>query len=453
MGNKRSWIHVALGLLLLLWITACTGGTAQEAVPEPKPQTQTEEQSEPKEEAPVKTFPEDPVELLVATPWGEDYFNSRIGNYMKEKLPHIQVKHVDWNGTVENMQELNASQIVPDIVLAFSGQEPLEELEMVYPLDDMVKDYGVDLSQIDPAILAQVRSRDQQGRLVGIPQEMGVIGLHYNKEIFDLFGVEYPSDHMTWDEAIEMAKKMTAERNGVHYRGLEFGSYTFPLKQLSVTLTDPDTGEVLLSKHPEFTQYMELLKKIYSIPGMYDENVSGFSDKTVAMHVDWHGYLTWFGGNDEEAKEFQQDMDIVPVPTFPGQENTAPTPNTQIFAINAFSKHKEAAFQWILESISPEYQATLARAGTPSVITGDKTINEQFAQDNIRYEGKNINAFFQYPFTPPPAKSSPWDPYVKLDDAVKEFLQSDMDIQQFLRTQTEKAEKAIQEAKSSKGKS
>ncbi len=163
MGNKRSWIHVALGLLLLLWITACTGGTAQEAVPEPKPQTQTEEQSEPKEEAPVKTFPEDPVELLVATPWGEDYFNSRIGNYMKEKLPHIQVKHVDWNGTVENMQELNASQIVPDIVLAFSGQEPLEELEMVYPLDDMVKDYGVDLSQIDPAILAQVRSRDQQG--------------------------------------------------------------------------------------------------------------------------------------------------------------------------------------------------------------------------------------------------------------------------------------------------
>jgi hypothetical protein len=42
---------------------------------------------------------------------------------------------------------------------------------------------------------------------------------------------------------------------------------------------------------------------------------------------------------------------------------------------------------------------------------------------------------------------------VKLDDAVKEFLQSDMDIQQFLRTQTEKAEKAIQEAKSSKGES
>lgn len=73
-------------------------------------------------------------------------------------------------------------------------------------------------------------------------------------------GVEYPTDHMTWDEAIELAGQLTAERNGVQYRGLEMGSCTFPLKQLSVTLTDPKTGNVQLTEKPEFTQYMELLK-------------------------------------------------------------------------------------------------------------------------------------------------------------------------------------------------
>lgn len=452
MGRKRfrlAWIS----LLVLLILTACSGGANSESAVETEPKTQVEVEhpTEADEQQPVKTFSSEPVELLVATPWGEEYFNSRIGDVMREKLPHIQVTHVDWNGTIEQMQEHNASQIVPDIVLAFTGQAPLEELEMVFPLDEMIKEYGVDLSTIDPAIIAQVRSRDKQGRLIGIPQEMGVIGLHYNKEIFDLFGVEYPTDHMTWDEAIELAGQLTAERNGVQYRGLEMGSYTFPLKQLSVTLTDPKTGNVQLTEEPEFTQYMELLKKLYSIPGMYDENTYGFSDKTVAMHIDWHGYLTWFGGNDEEAQEFQQEMDIVPVPTFSGKEGLAPTPNTQIFAINAFSEHKKAAFQWILESISPDYQLKLAKSGTPSVITGDKSINEQFAQDNIRFIGKNINAFFQYPFTPPPAKISPWDSYVKLEDGIKTFLQSDMDIQSFLRALQEESQKAIREAQSANG--
>ncbi|WP_195572341.1 ABC transporter substrate-binding protein [Paenibacillus sp. 1001270B_150601_E10] len=448
---RKRVILFLLSLMLLFIVSACSSGGTPEAQPAPTQESQTKEEAKPEEQAPAKTFSNEPAELLVATPWGEEYFNTRIGDYMREKLPHIQVTHVDWNGTVEKMQELNASQTVPDIVLAYTGQAPLEELEMVYPLDDMIKEYGIDLSTVDPAIVAQVQSRDKEGRLIGIPQEMGVIGLHYNKEIFDLFGVEYPSDDMTWDEAIELAKQLTAERNGIKYRGLELGSYSFPLKQLSVTYTDPDTGEVQLTKKAEFVQYMELMKKLYSIPGMYDENMSGFSEKTVAMHIDWHGYLTWFGGNDEEAKEFQQEMDIVPVPTFPGKELTAPTPNTQIFTINAFSEHKEAAFQWILESISPEYQSILAKAGTPSVLTGDKTINEQFAQDNIRYEGKNIAAFFQYPFTPPPAKSSPWDSYVKLDDGMKEFLQSDMDIQVFLRKLEEESQKAIQEAKSASG--
>lgn len=448
---RKRVILVLLSLMLLFIVSACSSEGTPEAQPAPTQESQTKEEAKPEEQAPAKTFSNEPAELIVATPWGEEYFNTRIGDYMREKLPHIQVTHVDWNGTVEKMQEHNASQTVPDIVLAYTGQAPLEELEMVYPLDDMIKEYGIDLSTVDPAIVAQVRSRDKEGRLIGIPQEMGVIGLHYNKEIFDLFGVEYPSDDMTWDEAIELAKQLTAERNGIKYRGLELGSYSFPLKQLSVTYTDPDTGEVLLTKKAEFVQYMELMKKLYSIPGMYDENMSGFSDKSVAMHIDWHGYLTWFGGSDEEAKEFQQEMDIVPVPTFPGKEQTAPTPNTQIFTINAFSEHKEAAFQWILESISPEYQSILAKAGTPSVLTGDKTINEQFAQDNIRFEGKNITAFFQYPFTPPPAKSSPWDSYVKLDDGMKEFLQSDMDIQVFLRKLEEESQKAIQEAKSASG--
>ncbi|MCM3338202.1 hypothetical protein M3650_06015 [Paenibacillus sp. MER TA 81-3] len=123
---------------------------------------------------------------------------------------------------------------------------------------------------------------------------------------------------------------------------------------------------------------------------------------------------------------FQKNMDIVPTVDWPGMEQTAPTPNTQIFTINQFNEKKEAAFQWIMASVSLEYQQTLARAGTPSVITGDKSINAQFAADNKRYEGKNIATYFQCQFAPPPARESVWDSYVKLYDKLPEFAKSDM---------------------------
>ena len=62
----------------------------------------------------------------------------------------MTVEHVDWNGTAENMQELSAQGIVPDIVLGYTGQAPFEELEMVFGLDDMIAEYGVDLSGVNP---------------------------------------------------------------------------------------------------------------------------------------------------------------------------------------------------------------------------------------------------------------------------------------------------------------
>lgn len=94
MGRKRfrlAWIS----LLVLLILTACSGGANSESAieTEPKTQVEVEHPTEADEQQPVTTFSSEPVELLVATPWGEEYFNSRIGDVMREKLPHIQVTH------------------------------------------------------------------------------------------------------------------------------------------------------------------------------------------------------------------------------------------------------------------------------------------------------------------------------------------------------------------------
>ncbi|KRG11976.1 hypothetical protein ACA29_12875 [Lederbergia galactosidilytica] len=161
--------------------------------------------------------------LKIATPWGQDYFMTRVGDYVEEHLPHMTLEHIDWDGSVEGLEELYASNTVPDVLLAFTGQQPLEELDSVFPLEDILEEYGVDLSYLDPLTLDEIRSRDKERRLVGIPQEVGAIGLYYNKEVFDLFGHEYPNpdESMTWDEALELATNLTGSRNGTDFCGLE----------------------------------------------------------------------------------------------------------------------------------------------------------------------------------------------------------------------------------------
>ena len=103
---------------------------------------------------------------------------------------------------------------------------------------------------MDPSFIALIRSQDPEGRLIGLTGNGGIYGLFYNKEVFDLFGVPYPTDNMTWDDIIDLAKKTTGTRDGNQYVGLEFGSDTVDaaLLQLSTTLTDPDTGRCYCPK-------------------------------------------------------------------------------------------------------------------------------------------------------------------------------------------------------------
>lgn len=130
-------------------------------------------ESEEKEAKEVLEFSDEDVTIGVATPWGEEYFMKRIGDYVEEKNPHITIEHIDWDGTVENLEASYAAGIVPDAFLAFSGQQPLGILDSVYPLDDMLASYNIDLSYVEPLVLDEIRSRDKERRLVGIPQEVG----------------------------------------------------------------------------------------------------------------------------------------------------------------------------------------------------------------------------------------------------------------------------------------
>lgn len=410
-------------------------------------------------EEPALQFTNEEVELKVSTVWGEDYFMERIGNYVEETHPHITLEHVDWDGSTENMEEIFAEGVVPDVLLA-TNHSALEELDMVYPLDEMLAAYQIDPEtdlNIPGSLLDEIRSRDQDRRLVGIPQERSFYGLYYHKEVFDLFGIEYPDPEvsMSWEEVMDLARQMTTTRDGVSYCGLRFDSYThtIPLNQMSVNLTDPETGEVLYTSDPKFTKYMELMDSYYSIPGILEEDC-GLAERNLAMLLSFHGFMaqTWMGGDtDEEKIEIYEPIDVAPIPTWSDAPGVGPTPGgVHPWAINAYSEQKDAALQFILAGVSEDYQIKLAREGTPSILEIPEVI-EEFGANNPVLQDKNTAAFFaDTPASPPPVKST-YDSILggfPIEDF--EEAEGSIDFQQFLREAQEEAEIKIAEYKASR---
>ncbi|MCE5172807.1 extracellular solute-binding protein [Paenibacillus profundus] len=329
MKKRKRVPSVFLLLVMLIAVAAagCSSSTpspASEAEPPtPEPAAESTEQSS-----------SEPVTIKILYPWGEGAFEERYRG-IEQLLPNIKLELVDSRAELEPLQELNAQQVVPDIIFANWGLDPLVELDMIEPLDDLIAKHQYDINQLDPSLVASIRAMDKEGkgRIMGVPIQYSPYGIWYNKEVFDKFGIEYPAAQMTWDEVIELAKQMTAERDGVQYRGLEMGpglassEVTVPLSQLAVNLTDPETGEVLITQEPAVTKYLELMKRLYSIPGIFNpdpaarkdyefpkKNVAAFYERKPALppakistwdkYVDIGGSMLTFSQSNMDIAEF-----------------------------------------------------------------------------------------------------------------------------------------------------
>ncbi len=148
----------------------------------------------------------------------------------REKYPYIDVQPAEGlklatlNSEASTIMMI-AGGIAPDVIrMNFRSSDTYIRQGIVLPLDEFLAREATDgdqevLAAIPSQILPVVRKTapDGQKRLYGLPLQLLVSGLYYNKELFRQAGLP-PRAPRNWDELLEFARKITAL--GPQYRGI-----------------------------------------------------------------------------------------------------------------------------------------------------------------------------------------------------------------------------------------
>lgn len=152
--------------------------------------------------------------------WGspeEKASHERVAAAFMETHPEIKIEvwHQPWNDYFTKIQALWASgdsKVIPDV--AFLWPTPQYAAQGVLEnLDPFIAAAGYDLEDYWPGLLESARF---EGSVYGLPRDIEVNVIYYNKDMFDAAGVAYPSDEWTWDDFLAAAEALTQkDANGM----------------------------------------------------------------------------------------------------------------------------------------------------------------------------------------------------------------------------------------------
>lgn len=352
------------------------------------------------------------VTLLMMTHWNDEQFENNFKSHLEKVYPHITLEHVQSRHD-EIEENVFAKGLYPDIIMTTVNDYYLE-MDLLLDLTQLIETFNFDLDRIDPAILGYLQNVSNDGELNGMPLIRPEYALVYNPDIFDTFGVPYPTDNMTWDEVIELGRQVTGERNGVHYRGLHPGQHDFMMRQIeNAQLVDPVTHEPIIDQNEAFKIYLERLQAVYSIPGNGFDSLDDLKN-TRGVDLLREGQLAmaadraFAGAYISKSLETGLNFDFVTYPRWGGEwGDYGPNEPGNGLVVTTTSEHPEEAFRAVAYFLSDEYQAWQAAQGNlPAVVTQE--VKDAFLQDHPDYEvvaDKNLAAITNATPAPLPIKS------------------------------------------------
>lgn len=393
--------------------------------------------------------PPEPVELVFKDAtfgWSAENFMENYGKAIEKKYPHMKITFVPKSAAP--IKEMIAAKSRLDVVIvALSGfYANIEDNKLQFDMTPFIKKHQFDLERIDPTTVALAKQL-AGGGMYGMPVNGAASPIVYNKDLFDKFGVTYPSDKMTWDDLYETTKKLSRSEGGIQYYGTIISPVDAMLRNsFSLGFIHPTTRKADFTS-AKWKDYIGNMLRFYEIPGnqVTVTQLGGGTTRTLfhkeqrlAMWLPVSG--TGIGDLSFEGINY----DFAQIPSFKDLPGVGPQSWPLFFYLTSVSEHKEEAFKALAYLASDEFQMQKSRAGILTVLKS-KEIRQAFAQSAPEYKGKNLQAFLPETFAPP-AYMSKYNGIAisEMNNAFGEMVTGKSDYNTALKAAEERANKQIE---------
>lgn len=349
-GSRRQFLQLAGVLGVAILLSACGGGASSGSVSEGET-----------------------VQLVYqdwSTPWFPPMAQEMLRQFRAEN-PNVRVFYTpDQENLAETMLADMQAGTAPDVFQGCCTFFPIwAQQGHVLDLRPFIED-DIDQGTIDEWDPAQYGSFfTSDGQQYGLPKYHGALGLYYNKDLFDQYGVGYPDGTWDHDDYLAAMKLLTHDTDSDGKTDL-WGSMidvSWDRIQMHVNgwggrFVDADDPTKCAMGEPKALAALEWLRA-----RMWDDKVmatfldvqnvrtrDAFVTGRIAMVEDG----SWALKDILAGADFR--VGVAPFPAGPARRVTLAT--TDGFGIYAGTKHPEAAWELIKFLISEDYGRAMARA-------------------------------------------------------------------------------------------
>lgn len=405
MRKRTVVLATSLLVILALAISACAPPTT----PVPAQPPAAEQPAAPA--APAA----EPVTITWAF-WGspeEAASHKLVADAFMAEHPEIKIEiwNQPWEDYFTKIQALWASgdpKTIPDI--AFLWPTPKYAAEGVLEnLDPYIQKSGYNLNDYWPGLL---ESAMYNSSVYGLPRDIEVNILYYNKDLFDAAGVEYPNPNWTWDDLLAAAEKLTvkdASGNVTRYAlAAEGGKYSKWLNQNGGAILDDyrNPSKCMLAEPASIAAiqfFADMMAKGYAMRDADLSQAGGdaavFQSGQAAMILQNTSRVSAFN-----AAGMNYDVSVVPIPKGGKRWNAA---GGAAWVMSSGSDNKEAAWtflQWLQSTDGGQkiytqrgeiFPALQSVANSPVFKTDQPPANKQAIIDEAAASG--VGGFGYFP--------------------------------------------------------
>ena len=325
--------------------------------------------------------------------------------------PKITVKVTvsDWDTYWDKLQTGIAGGDAPDV---FAMDGPLfpdyQSRDVLLDLKPFIDREGYDLGQLADQAVGDFTT---PGGQFGLPRDLNVIALYYNKKMFDAASVPYPDATWDWAKLVEVGHKLTIDTNS-DSKPDQWGFYTetSDMENYWSSLVWQNGGDILAADGKstllgsdqavggiQFLQDLIWKEKVMPDPAIFAEVGDAFEQGKAAMEANG----SWLVPTHLAAGI---DLGIAPLPRGPAGQATSINPTGTV--VFAGTKSPDAAWEFVKYLASPAAQTKLMelRASLPankevlagpyaSSFDGAQVLAESLGYAHIKPSFKGYNDF------------------------------------------------------------